>query len=120
MGIVWFFFFTIMQLPSLLGHAQELLLLIHTSDKPADSLIDSFFRSHKYLGSHDRRFIAETVYGTLRHLRRCDAVLQRVVGGQMQAVPPEDGFLLLLVTYLLLMERRTVLSSDDLFPQLKS
>ncbi|MEK6755550.1 MAG: 16S rRNA (cytosine(967)-C(5))-methyltransferase RsmB [Bacteroidota bacterium] len=109
-----------MKLSSLLGHTRELLQLIHTSGNPADSLIDSFFRSHKYLGSHDRRFIAETVYGTLRHLRRCDVVLQRVVGGQRQGVPPEDGFLLLLVTYLLLVERRTVLSSGDLLPQLKS
>ena len=109
-----------MKLSSLLGHARELLQLTHTSGKPADHLIDSFFRSHRYLGSHDRRFIAETVYGTLRHLRRCDVVLQGAVGGQVHDVLPEDGFLLLIVTYLLLIECRTALSSGDLLPQLKS
>lgn len=120
MAVRFFILSIIMKLSSLLGHAQELLQLIRTSDKPADSLIDSFFRSHKYLGSHDRRFIAETVYGTLRHLRRCDAVLQRVMKSEEMDLLPQDGLLMILVVYLLIIERRLALSSADLAPLVKS
>jgi len=66
---------------SLIGHAVEAYGLVTGSQHPADSMIDNFFRSHKYLGSHDRRFIAETVYGMLRYKRRtewlCEAVPHR-------------------------------------------
>ena len=109
-----------MKLSSLLGHAKELLQLIHDSGKPADGLIDSFFRSHKYLGSHDRRFIAETVYGTLRHLRRCDTVLRRVMSNRSHPVPPGDGYLLLIATYFLVVENTTRVTGADLLPQMKS
>ena len=50
-------------------------LIIH-SEHPADSTIDTFFRSHRYLGSHDRRFIAETVYGMLRYKKRIEWLCQ--------------------------------------------
>lgn len=59
-----------MKTSSLIGHTVEVYGLIIRSEHPADSTIDTFFRSHKYLGSHDRRFIAETVYGMLRHRKR--------------------------------------------------
>lgn len=101
-----------MQLPSLLGHTQELLGNIRSSTKPADSLIDSFFRSHKYLGSHDRRFIAETVYGTLRHLRRCEYILQQVLGEDARETTREDGLLLLVVTYLVALEGTSLTAAD--------
>ncbi len=109
-----------MLLPSLLGHTQELLLTIHNSDKPADSLIDTFFRTHKYLGSHDRRFIAETTYGTLRHLRRCEVVLQQALGEKAKEMKAEDGMLFLILTYLLIIDRRTKLAPNDLLTKIKS
>ena len=109
-----------MKVSSLLGHARELLQLIRGSNKPADSVIDSFFRSHKYLGSHDRRFIAETLYGTLRHLRRCDAVLQRVMEEEGLDLLRHDSMVMILVTYLLLVDRRVPFSGADLAPLLKS
>ncbi|NUN69769.1 MAG: class I SAM-dependent methyltransferase [Bacteroidetes bacterium] len=59
-----------MKLSSLIGHVTELAAEVHGSPKPADRHIDLFFRSRKYLGSKDRRFIAETVYGMLRHRTR--------------------------------------------------
>lgn len=46
--------------------------LVVGSQHPADSTIDTFFRSRKYLGSHDRKFIAETVYGMLRFKKRIE------------------------------------------------
>ena len=61
-----------MKKSSLVGHTAELYDLIIHSEHPADSTIDTFFRSHKYLGSHDRRFVAETVYGMLRYKKRIE------------------------------------------------
>jgi 16S rRNA (cytosine967-C5)-methyltransferase len=108
-----------MQLSSLLGHAQELLGAIRASSKPADSLIDSFFRSHKYLGSHDRRFIAESIYGTLRHLRRCEVILFQALGDTDLKINAEDGHLLLVVTYLAAFGKDKIIVAD-IIPKLSS
>jgi len=35
------------------------------------------FRTEKWLGSHERRFVAETLYGMVRHLRRIDLAIDR-------------------------------------------
>ena len=35
------------------------------------------FRKEHWVGSHDRRFIGETLYGLVRHLRRVDLALER-------------------------------------------
>lgn len=37
---------------------------------PADILLQRFFRKHREMGKRDRAFVAETVYGMLRHYRR--------------------------------------------------
>lgn len=65
-----------MKKSSLIGHTVEAYDLILRGNHPADSILDTFFRSHKYLGSHDRRFVAETVYGMLRHKRRLEWLLE--------------------------------------------
>ena len=109
-----------MKLSSLIGHASELLQLVRSSERPADGVIDIFFRSHKYLGSHDRRFIAESTYGTLRHLRKCESLLMHALGANAEDMIPEDGFLLLIVTYLLAVEQRTPIEVVDLQPAMKS
>jgi len=109
-----------MKLSSLIGHASESLQLVLSSEKPADSVIDLFFRSRKYLGSHDRRFIAESTYGTLRHLRKCESLLRRALGNNADGMIPEDGFLLLVVTYLLAVEQRTPIEGVDLQSAVKS
>jgi len=54
---------------SLAGHALELIEILQRDQRPADHIIDTFFRQRRYLGSHDRRELAESVYGILRHLR---------------------------------------------------
>ena len=89
-----------MQLSSLLGHTREILTRIQQSAKPADSLIDSFFRTRKYLGSHDRKFIAETTYGTLRHLRKCQTLVEMAAGNGTGSFSSTDSVLLWIVTYL--------------------
>ncbi|MDZ7268794.1 MAG: RsmB/NOP family class I SAM-dependent RNA methyltransferase [candidate division KSB1 bacterium] len=63
---------------SLAGHVIELLEILQQDSRPADYLIDRFFRSRRYLGSHDRRALAETVYGILRHRRLLQALIARV------------------------------------------
>ncbi|MGE5316139.1 MAG: RsmB/NOP family class I SAM-dependent RNA methyltransferase [Acidobacteriota bacterium] len=86
-----------MKLSSLIGHAIEAALGIEHEQRPADSLIDSFFRSRKYLGSHDRRFIAETVYGMLRWKLTLDAIVERAVPAEARM--GRDLFSSNLITY---------------------
>lgn len=64
---------------SLVGHVLELLELIDRSTQPPDHIVSDFFKSKKYLGSHDRRFIAETVFGMIRHRRFLEALLEQYV-----------------------------------------
>jgi 16S rRNA (cytosine967-C5)-methyltransferase len=109
-----------MHLPSLLGHVQELLGIILQSDKPADSLIDSFFRARKYLGSHDRRFIAESTYGTLRHLRRAQVALPPVFSSIGHTPSPEDVLLLTVVSYLIGVEKKSDVTEDAVGQKLQS
>ncbi|HUS32659.1 MAG TPA: hypothetical protein VMZ53_29360, partial [Kofleriaceae bacterium] len=45
------------------------------------------FRNEKWIGGHDRRFISETLYGLVRHLRRIDLALER---GRRVKKPPRD------------------------------
>jgi 16S rRNA (cytosine967-C5)-methyltransferase len=66
------------KISSLIGHVVELFDDVNSTRKPADHLIDTFFRKRKYLGSHDRRFIAETLYAALRHKRRIEWALSNV------------------------------------------
>lgn len=65
-----------MRLASLIGHCREaLVLILERSHVPADALIAPYFKDRRYLGSRDRGFIAETVYGTLREFLRYRFVL---------------------------------------------
>ena len=56
-----------MKISSLIGHSTELYNVISKSTFPADLIISRYFRERKYLGSTDRRFISETIYGVLRN-----------------------------------------------------
>lgn len=116
-----------MQLSSLLGHVQELLTLIFNTGlprragarvRPADTAIDSFFRARKYLGSHDRRFIAETTYGTLRHLRRCEFVVLSAI--PQPSIPRGDRALLLAIAYLLHIDRQPLPQVGEVINKLTS
>lgn len=42
---------------------------IFCSPLPADTVLQQFFRKHRKMGKRDRAFVAETVYGMLRHYR---------------------------------------------------
>src|SRR5690349_3727761 len=45
------------------------------------------FRKESWIGGHERRFISETLYGLVRHLRRIDLALER---GRRVKKPPRD------------------------------
>ena len=113
-------FFETMQLSSLIGHTQELLGIILNSKKPADALIDTFFRSHKYLGSHDRKFIAETTYGTIRHLRKCELMITSAMEELNESLVEEDKILFLVVSYLSLQGRMEGVVLEAISSKLKT
>ncbi|BBI17315.1 RsmB/NOP family class I SAM-dependent RNA methyltransferase [Neochlamydia sp. S13] len=59
--------------------AYHLLQLLSTYDEqnlPLDAFINSYFRSHKALGSKDRAFIAENAYFLIRWIRLIDYLIQ--------------------------------------------
>jgi 16S rRNA (cytosine967-C5)-methyltransferase len=109
-----------MQISSLIGHTQELLGIVLNSKKPADALIDTFFRSHKYLGSHDRKFIAETTYGTLRHLRKCELMVTSAIAELDETLFEEDKILFLVVAFLSLQGRMQDVTPEKISSKLKS
>ncbi|MBV8756915.1 MAG: RsmB/NOP family class I SAM-dependent RNA methyltransferase [Deltaproteobacteria bacterium] len=45
------------------------------------------FRKETWIGAHERRFVSETLYGLVRHLRRVDLALER---GRRVKKPPRD------------------------------
>jgi 16S rRNA (cytosine967-C5)-methyltransferase len=53
------------------------------------------FRKETWIGSHERRFVGETLYGLVRHLRRVDAALAR--GSKTQRAPRDLERLLALL-----------------------
>ncbi|MEX0960492.1 MAG: RsmB/NOP family class I SAM-dependent RNA methyltransferase [Burkholderiales bacterium] len=46
-----------------------------TLEHPADAVLREFFRSHREIGSHDRGFVAESVFTVLRHKRLLEAIV---------------------------------------------
>ena len=45
------------------------------------------FRKETWIGAHERRFVGETLYGLVRHLRRIDTALAR---GRKTSRAPRD------------------------------
>jgi len=94
--------------------------MILNSKKPADALIDTFFRSHKYLGSHDRKFIAETTYGTLRHFRKCELRVTSTMDELEETAVEADKILLLAVSYLSLQGKMEGVGPETVSSKLRS
>lgn len=71
------------------------------------------FRKETWIGAHDRRFIGETLYGLVRHLRRVDAALDR--GRKTKKAPKDlERLLALLVLEKLVEPTRVVKLAPDL------
>lgn len=54
---------------SQLEAATKALELVLAFDRPADAVLHDFLRAHRALGSHDRAFVGDAVYGVLRRMR---------------------------------------------------
>ena len=54
--------------------ATEALRLVLKLEHPADSVLHDYFRARPGLGSHDRAFVADAVYGVLRRKRTVDTL----------------------------------------------
>ncbi|MGH8279799.1 MAG: RsmB/NOP family class I SAM-dependent RNA methyltransferase [Gammaproteobacteria bacterium] len=54
--------------------AVELLVRLLAFARPADAEIGRYFHEHRAMGSRDRGFAAESVYGCLRHKRELEAL----------------------------------------------
>jgi len=61
-----------------LRQASVLLGQILQFTYPADAVIDQYFKANRNMGSKDRAFAAETVYGCLRHKRELEALYEPV------------------------------------------
>ena len=61
---------------SLVGHVIELYELVRSAKLPADAVVNDFVRERKYLGSKDRRFLTDALYGIVRHRKRLEATLE--------------------------------------------
>ncbi len=55
--------------PNLIRQAAVVLSNLLTFSSPADAKLGEFFRNNRELGTKDRAFVAESVYGVLRRLR---------------------------------------------------
>jgi 16S rRNA (cytosine967-C5)-methyltransferase len=64
-----------MKRSSLYGHTIELLDIIRSSRSPADKVVRGFYRSRRYLGAADRRFISEETFGILRSYRWLESLV---------------------------------------------
>jgi 16S rRNA (cytosine967-C5)-methyltransferase len=76
--------------------------------RPADATANAFFRERRYIGSGDRRAIAERGWGVLRQRLRLDWHLARL------GLPPTPR--LLVMAYLLLVERWKAEAVQEAFP----
>jgi len=56
----------------------EILALINAEQSPADKLISNYFRSNRYIGSKDKRAIAELVYAVLRQKGKLQWAVQQL------------------------------------------
>ncbi|MDP1573376.1 MAG: RsmB/NOP family class I SAM-dependent RNA methyltransferase [Coxiellaceae bacterium] len=54
-------------IPAQLSAATTAIRAVLPMEYPADAVLRRFFRDNAILGAHDRAFIAETVFGILRH-----------------------------------------------------
>jgi 16S rRNA (cytosine967-C5)-methyltransferase len=71
------------------------------------------FRKETWIGSHERRFVGETLYGLVRHLRRVDAALAR--GRKVQRAPRDlERLLALLVLERLIEPAHAARAAADL------
>jgi len=68
-----------MNVSSLVGHVLELIECVEGETQPPDRTVGEFLRQKKYLGSHDRRFISDSIYGLIRHRRLSRTLIKQFI-----------------------------------------
>jgi 16S rRNA (cytosine(967)-C(5))-methyltransferase len=63
-------------------HLFQILDLYRTAHLPLDALLSRYFRIHKAVGSKDRRYISETIYGMIRWQGLLDHLCDKPVSWQ--------------------------------------
>jgi len=90
-----------MRKSSLIGHVAELLDTVLASGQPADSVVREFYRKRHYLGSRDRRYVSETLFGILRQYRLLESIARRAIPPQSFLRSPKVPSIALCATYAL-------------------
>lgn len=93
--------------PNLLRQAAMLLTNLLDFNSPADAKLGEFFRNHRELGTKERAFVAESVYGVLRRLRYLSTVAAN------DADDPDDARKLILA-WLLRVQGKSLRELDDI------
>lgn len=96
--------------PNLLRQAAMLLTNLLDFNSPADAKLGEFFRNHRELGTKDRAFVAESVYGVLRRLRYLSMVAAN------DADDPDDARKLILA-WLLRVQGKSLRELDDILSE---
>lgn len=91
-----------MNISSLINHTCELYSLIDKWDRPSDKIISEYFKTRKYLGSKDRAFIINKVYGLIRNKMLLEELYKIIFGDKNQIDIP------------LLLYINSVLNDDDI------
>jgi 16S rRNA (cytosine967-C5)-methyltransferase len=105
-----------MKRASLFGHIIELFEAIQPGSRPADLVVREFFRSRRYLGAKDRRFISELIYGLLRNITLLETYAREAFSaGQTGRVPVNTPVVALLGIYLIRISNE---SGDELLPEI--
>jgi 16S rRNA (cytosine967-C5)-methyltransferase len=105
-----------MKRSSLIGHVIELHDAIRASKQPADIVVREFIRSRHYLGSKDRRFITEMVFGLIRNFKLINVYAEetlRLTGGA--TLPRTVPSVVLIAVYCVRVIDETI---DNLLPDL--
>lgn len=98
---------------SLIGHVLELFEVIDTGTQPADRITSHFFRERGYLGSRDRRYISDAVFGMIRHRRLIEALVEELVHQHPEYIEldaPHSRYLSLYLAYAIALECQTISS----------
>lgn len=96
--------------PNLLRQAAMLLTNLLDFNSPADAKLGEFFRNHRELGTKERAFVAESVYGVLRRLRYLSTVAAN------DADDPDDARKLILA-WLLRVQGKSLRELDDILTE---
>lgn len=99
-----------MKFTSQLEQTFTLLLSIDENTQPPDNTTQQYFRSRRYLGSHDRQYISETVFGMLRAKRSIEVLFNEYLNQHslnFSPSPPALKYLPQFVAYRIACEQTT-------------